>query len=489
MSTRVARDRTAMARRALSRPVSLALDDALITSASSVFDYGCGRGDDVRRLQALDVAAAGWDPSFAPEQERRPADVVNLGYVVNVIEAPIERQETLRSAWRLARRVLVVAARLEWEARVITGRLHADGIVTSKGTFQKLFRQDELREWIDATLNVRSVAAAPGIYYVFREDEDAQRYLAGRVRSRIAAVQPRVSEQLYESFRPLFDELSAFVSARGRLPRDEELACSSELRSELGSIQRAFAVLRRVVEADQWQRVTQERSRDVLVYLALANFGGRPSFSQLPPELQYDVRDFFGSYKAATEEADRLLYSAGSTAAVEISIRAATVGKLTQEALYVHVSALPLLPPVLRVYEGCGRALAGTVGGANILKLHRQKPQVSYLEYPAFERDPHPALATVVVARLGKLDLSFRDFRDSPNPPVLHRKETFVAPDHPGKAKFERLTAQEQRAGLLDTSTAIGTRGGWEAVLEVAGYETAGHRLVRTSSRNAASST
>jgi hypothetical protein len=35
---------------------------------------------------------------------RRPADVVNLGFVLNVIEDPRERTETLKAAWSLHKR-------------------------------------------------------------------------------------------------------------------------------------------------------------------------------------------------------------------------------------------------------------------------------------------------------------------------------------------------------------------------------------------------
>lgn len=481
----VARHRTALERTALSRPMAVAVQDGTVTTETSVFDYGCGRGGDVRRLQAMGVPASGWDPAFAPSAVRGEADVVNLGYVVNVIERPDERAAALSEAWRLARRVLVVAARLEWESRYLRGTAHADGLVTGKGTFQKLFRQDELQAWIDGTLGARAIAAAPGIFYVFRHDADAQRYLSDRVRNRTAPPNPRLSEQLYESHRPLFDDLAGFVAARGRLPREGEWARGAEVKAALGSVPRAFAVLRRVTGNERWQQIVEERRRDLLVYLALTNFGGRPSFSGLPPELQYDVRELCGSYKQAITQADRLLFAAGNREVVDASARASTVGKLTVEALYVHTSALPGLPPVLRVYEGCGRALAGTVDEANVLKLHRQKAQVSYLAYPGFDREAHPALATVVVARLGKLDLTFRDFRESANPPVLHRKECFVAPDYGGRDKFERLTRQEERAGLLDDSSSIGLADGWDARLRTAGYRISGHRLVRESSNGA----
>ena len=56
------------------------------------------------------------DPAFFPDETRTPADVVNLGYVINVIEDPAERVVVLAAAWELARKVLIVSARLDWEA-------------------------------------------------------------------------------------------------------------------------------------------------------------------------------------------------------------------------------------------------------------------------------------------------------------------------------------------------------------------------------------
>ena len=67
----------------------------------------------------------------------------------------------------------------------------------------------------------------------------------------------------------------------------------------------------------------------------------------------------------------------------------------------------------------------------------------------------------------------------STNPPVLHRKETFLAPDHPLYAKFARLTAQEEKHGLLDEPSGIGTRDGWAKRLAERGFVLKGHKLVR----------
>src|SRR5689334_20972603 len=98
-----------MSRTALSRPLATAIRDAILTEATSVFDYGCGRGDDLRNLKALGYNADGWDPAHRRSTALKPAAVVNLGYVVNVIEDPRERAETLRNAWQLAERTLVVS--------------------------------------------------------------------------------------------------------------------------------------------------------------------------------------------------------------------------------------------------------------------------------------------------------------------------------------------------------------------------------------------
>jgi DNA phosphorothioation-associated putative methyltransferase len=60
--------------------------------------------------------------------------------------------------------------------------------------------------------------------------------------------------------------------------------------------------------------------------------------------------------------------------------------------LFVDRSALDALEPLLRIYEDCGRVYLGEVEGANIIKIHRRSGKLSYLIYPEFDDDPHPAL-------------------------------------------------------------------------------------------------
>jgi DNA phosphorothioation-associated putative methyltransferase len=164
---------------------------------------------------------------------------------------------------------------------------------------------------------------------------------------------------------------------------------------------------------------------------------------------------------------------------VDEACRQSAIGKLLPNALYVHRSALESLDPLLRAYEGCARSYLGEIDGANLIKLHRHSGKVSYLVYPNFDTDPHPALLRSVKLSLRTREIDCFDYADSANPPILHRKETFLTPDHPLYQRFARLTAQEEKHGLLDDSATIGTRDGWEARLEAAGFALRGHRVVR----------
>src|SRR5262249_53895010 len=121
----------------------------------------------------------------------------------------------------------------------------------------------------------------------------------------------------------------------------------------------------------------------------------------------------------------------------------------------------------------------GEVEGANLIKIHRRSGKLSYLAYPEFEDYPHPVLLRCVRLSLRSRQVECYDYAPSANPPVLHRKETFLAPDHPLPAQFARLPAQEERCGLLDDASGIGTRDGWARRLRERGYALKGHRLVK----------
>ena len=536
-----------MSRTSLSRPMQNAHQDGLL-DGSDVFDFGCGRGDDIRFLNALGIKVAGWDPAHQPNSKKHSADVVNIGYVVNVIEDREEREEALRHAWDLTKRLLVVSGRLTWEMDEQPAKRFQDGYVTSTGSFQKFYTHEELKAWVEQVLGRSAITAAPGVLYVFRDSSHAHQLLARQVRGQgiqrrgvaellverheeiLNPLRDYVTEhrklpppnelstskeilEVFDSLRTAFivlrqasphglwsdvdlgsrkkaqarfeehlEELQVlidFVSERGRLPRTGELRNEETLKAHFNSVRAAFSLVRKVTGPTPWEKLEAAARNSFLVYVAVAAFGGRPKMSELSTDMQFDAKDLFGSYSAACREGDALLHQIADQDAINTACEEAEFGKLTPEALYVHVDYIGRLSPLLRVYEGAARQITGNVDDATIVKLNRVKPQVSFLVYPTFRTDPHPALEASIVAKLGEIRMKHRFFGESQNPPILHRKETFIPSDDASWAKFRRLTAQEERAELLDRPD-IGSREGWNALLRERGLALHGHQLRRS---------
>jgi hypothetical protein len=287
-------------------------------------------------------------------------------------------------------------------------------------------------------------------------------------------------EIVYHQHRNAFSVLLDWTLAHGRLPDNDELPPgASAAVAAAGSVGHAGLVLRDVFGTGPFEQAAADRRQDLTTRFAIARLRRRSKFSDLPRVVQRDVRTMFGSYKAACGHADALLFAVGDPATLRAAAGRSPVGKATSDALYVHITALDLLPAELLVYDACARVVAGAVDDANLVKFHLDKPRVSYLVYPDFDTDPHPALAESWVVDLRELDLRPHDYRNRTNPPVLHRKELFVADDHPRHDTFARLTAQEERHGLLDVPLSIGTRDGWQRRLDETGWTMRGHRLVR----------
>ena len=283
----------------------------------------------------------------------------------------------------------------------------------------------------------------------------------------------------FEQHRELLEPLITAVAELGRVPERDEFAGAEGIVERFGSLKRAFALIRRVTGGEEWERIRTRRMEDLLVYLALARFRKRPPNSKLPRGLQRDIHTFFGTYKSACEQADQLLFQAGRPEAIDEACQRSTIGKLLPNALYVHRDAIDELEKLLRTYEGCARSYLGEIEDANVVKIHRFSGKVSYLAYPDFDSDPHPTLLRSVKLNMRTLALDCWDYHESENPPILHRKESFLAADDPRYAKFARLTQQEEQHGLLEESATIGTRQGWSARLAERGFQLRSHRLIR----------
>ena len=474
----VERHRAAITRVELSRPVRLAIESGIMTIDTTIFDYGCGIGGDVKRLKSAGYTCEGWDPYYFPEVARQPADIVNLSYIINVIEDPEERDRALIQAWELTGQVLIIAAQIL--VNDLRGVLaYGDGILTKRNTFQKYYQQVELKEYIDRVLTVDAIPIGLGIFLVFRDESQAESFRAARLYTRMTTPRVRVESKRFEDYQVQLAPLMEFVSQRGRIPIKGELAAEAELVQEFGSIKRAFQIVLTATDEVEWDAIAYQRSLDLQVYLALAHFGKGRSLKNLSLTIRADIKALFGSYDEACEVADRLLFKIGEPGVIKQACHQSKIGKLLPAALYVHISALNEIDPKLRLYEGCASRNIGGTEDANIIKFHKDKPCISYLYYPDFESIAHPALQWAMLIDLRDLSLRFRDYSQQENPPILHRKETFLSQNHPLYSKFAKFTKSEEKAGLFSETKTIGNQQGWERRLRDCGVQIKNHRVTR----------
>ena len=473
----IERHKAAIKRTELSRPVKIALEADLFKEGTTFFDYGCGYGEDIKQIERLGYSSSGWDPYYRPHTELKTADIVNLGYIINVIEDIAERRQALIKAWKLTRKVLIVSAQVLVDDRRRGLVAYGDGIVTNRNTFQKYYEQEELKLYIDQVLEVESIPAALGIYVVFRDEADAESFRASRLFSRLSTPKIQAQVKNFEDYQELLTPLMDFYTRRGRLPVKGELETEAEIKAEFRSYQRAFKVILQATSGDEWDALAEKRRQDLLIYLALSKFNGRPTVRKLTPEIKADVKALFGSYKQACTVADLLLMNVGDMKKIANLCQNSTIGKQLRGAIAVHISALEKLPALLRLYEGCASRNFYRLENANIVKLYYNKPKITYLVYPEFDTAAHPALKATMEVDLHNLSVTYHDISDETNPLILHQKDTLVAPDYPSYQKFVRLTKKEQKSGLLENRDAIRRLHGWLRCLREHELTIEGHKL------------
>lgn len=410
----VQRHRTAMVRHSLSQPMSLMVQHGVIHTGISVFDYGCGQGDDLRALATAGISAAGWDPHFYPDQSRHAADVVNLGFVLNVIEDEAERGEALVAAWSLATRALAVSTMIVGQVPTEGLKPYRDGYLTSRGTFQKYFSVPELRTLISDALGRAPVSAAPGIFFVFQTSEDEEEFLLrrriGRRSStlayraprprREAQLQPAASERVAEALV----HLAELTQLRGRTPVVEEVPPDvlEQLASERVSLSRALDLMMEgPLSQSAFDTAAAAMREDLLVHYALARINRSSTADRPSPAMVRDVRAHFGSQREVMAAAmDYLMELADEQkvgGAVQEAAASGVAARDQKGRLLLDARASEALPGVLRVYLGCATYLAGEPDPDGLVRIDSQQRTVTYL--PLDDRKaafPSSSSATVV---------------------------------------------------------------------------------------------
>jgi DNA phosphorothioation-associated putative methyltransferase len=411
----VERHLTAIDRDKLSAPMQAFARHDYLNGDHSILDYGCGKGHDVRELEAHGIDVRGWDPVYSPNTPKTTSDIVNLGYVINVIEDRTERDDALRDAYDCAKKILAVSAMVAGEATIARFQPYKDGVITAKNTFQKYYSQSELRSYIESTLNDSAVAVSPGIFFVFKDKLEEQLFLSERQRvqrswtqithrERPAPVQT-ITRDLVEKHKDLFEDFWQTCLDLGRPPANSEFEFSERVRVLAGSHNRAFAALREHYGTEIFDYARQARIGDLLVYFALGLFERRKPYKRMPEGLQRDVKAFFGSYAQALKQATELLFSVGNPdnigRACYSAYKELGCGELVDNhSLTIHGSYLRDLPPILRVYVGCATQLYGDLDQVDLLKIHMRSGKVSLMNFDDFDGRPVPEMVERVKIKL-----------------------------------------------------------------------------------------
>jgi DNA phosphorothioation-associated putative methyltransferase len=275
-----------------------------------------------------------------------------------------------------------------------------------------------------------------------------------RVRFGIGQPAKRRWELLYEKHGELLDAFWSVMLQLGRLPEAEEFPRIGELREKIGSPKQALRLFILKGGGEEVQRAAENRKRDLLVYLALANLRKRVPFGHLSASLRADIRAFFSNYTHALKQGVDLLYAAGDTGEIELACEDLKLGWQDGQALYLHRNLLDELPPVLRAYVGCATALFGDVSQADVIKLHKSSGKATFLVYDDFEGKPLPELRQRIKVNLRTRWVQV--FDHSAERQLLYFKERFVSANHPGRATMENFSAKLRKLGFDEATIGRG---------------------------------
>ncbi|WP_210397384.1 DNA phosphorothioation-associated putative methyltransferase [Motiliproteus sediminis] len=435
----VDRHKTAIPRQGLSAPMKALAKHGYLSGEHSVFDYGCGLGDDLRELEAHGIDATGWDPAHRPDADIFSADIVNLGFVINVIEDRDERIEALLRAYELADKVLVVSAMLASDSHIQKFQPYKDGVLTSRNTFQKYYAQSELQAFIEQTLEESAIAVGPGIFYVFRDKLQEQAFFARKQRRhhqwRQLSHRPTRSasktQRLLEEHHELCESFWHTCLELGRLPATDEFDRAQFIIDTFGSPKRLFNALNKKENQSDFTSSVAARKEDMIIALALAHFSKRKPYTRLSDGFKRDIKALFSNYTEALTLGKEALYEVADTTLIQQACEEAhqqlPASFLSPDhSLTLHAKFLERLPRILRIYVGCATQLYGDVDEVDLIKIHIRSGKVSLMVYEGFNNSPLPLLKERIKIKMREQGVDFFDYVDEFRPQPLYNKSLLI---------------------------------------------------------------
>jgi len=455
----VARWKTAIVRPGLSSPVGSLIKTGVLAPGRTFLDYGCGHGGDIAILIENGFEAFGWDPSHRRDGRLGEADIVNLGFVINVIEDPVERKQTLMTAWGYAKRAMSVGVMLTSRADVAGQRPHGDGYMTSRGTFQKYFTQGELIDWVEMVLGVRPISIAPGVVVVFRDKELEQETYYGRNSAAGYVIANMVVPMRERSTRrnatvPVnidaeLEGLWQLALDLGRLPALAEIP--SNLRMALAvkrvSAGRALRQCAETFDVSALDLVARARMEDLIVHGALSIFPGAPKYANLPASIQRDIRHFHGGAGALAEAAKAQLVKMRDPGLLEEAFGEAAsrgVANMFNGKLRFCAGMAARQPFRLRILLGCAEIIEAGFSQVDAVEIDSE-PGILRGYVVKDMGSTLPSLSEIVHVDLKKA----RAWRSPLTDGVLYLKSTFMAHDDPGLQKQARIDRKLTESGIV----------------------------------------
>ncbi|TOH68000.1 hypothetical protein CGI76_17950 [Vibrio parahaemolyticus] len=486
------RHKTAIVRHELSGPMKTLAKQGYLDGRFSIFDYGCGRGDDLRELEAHGLDVLGWDPVFSPDNDKVNSDIVNLGFVLNVIEDQDERLEALLSAWELANKILVVSVMLANDSYIAQFQPYKDGVITTRNTFQKYYAQSEFKGYLERSLQEDAIAVAPGIFYIFKDKLEEQRYLQSKYQRhhtwhQLTSPQPIESKDkaklAISQNSTLFDDFWNVCLELGRVPANDEFNRSEEVRSLIGSHKKVFGLLQEMFDTKEFENAEKRRKEDLLLYFAMGLFEKRKPYTQQPESLKRDIKALFDDYKTALNLAAELLFAIADTSLINTQCEKAhqqLPASLLNEghSIILHRDYIDDLPLLLRVYVGAGLQMYGELDEEiDLVKIHITSGKLTLTAYDNFEHSV-PFLVERIKIKMAEQDIDFFDYVNEKRRPPLLNKHLYMPPEHENYKK--QLSFDKRLATLLDfepTEESHMVRAEFEVLLEKHSKEIKGFTL------------
>lgn len=487
------RYKTAIVRYELSGPMKTLAKQGYLDGRFSIFDYGCGRGDDLRELEANGLDALGWDPVFSPDNDKVKSDIVNLGFVLNVIEDQDERLEALLSAWDLADKILVVSVMIANEAYIEQFQPYKDGVITSRNTFQKYYAQSEFKEYLERSLQDDAIAVAPGIFYLFKDKLEEQRYLQSKYQRRynwqqLTSPQPIESKDraklVITQNREIFDNFWNVCLDLGRIPANDEFKNSEEVRNLIGSHKKVFGLLQEMFGAHEFANAQKSHKEDLLVYFSMRLFEKRKPYTNQSENLKRDIKALFGDYRTANKLAKELLFAIADTHLIEeecIKAHEQLPASILNNghSLILHKDYIEALPLLLRVYVGAALQLYGELDDTvELVKIHINSGKLTLTRYDDFSKSV-PFLIERTKIKMVNQNIDFFDYLDESRRPPLLNKHLLLSNKH---EQYEIQKNFDERLSKLLGTTATGevilNRQIFEERLALTGKHVAGFRLI-----------